>query len=104
MLSVGKELAAEIGEANILIVPTDVSKLDQVVALRDRVYEAWGEVRIASRPLSLFLLHQILLPIHVPHTAVPPPIPKIRSHSPFPTLICAHRDVGRRAHEQRWRW
>ena len=84
LLSVGKELAAEIGEANILIVPTDVSKLDQVVALRDRVYEAWGEVRIASRPLSLFLLHQILLPIHVPHTAVPPPFPKfaLTPHSP----------------------
>jgi len=44
--SVGKELAVEIGEANILIVPTDVSKLDEVVALRDRVYEAWGEVAV----------------------------------------------------------
>jgi len=28
----------------VLVVPTDVSKLDDVVRLRDRVYEAWGEV------------------------------------------------------------
>jgi hypothetical protein len=30
--------------ANLLIFPTDVSKADEVVRLRDRVYEAWGEV------------------------------------------------------------
>ncbi|PPQ92913.1 hypothetical protein CVT25_009178, partial [Psilocybe cyanescens] len=37
---------AIIGDANVLVVPTDVSKLDQVVRLRDRVYEAWGEVAV----------------------------------------------------------
>lgn len=40
----GKELVAIVGEANTLVVPTDVSKLEDVVRLRDRVYEAWGEV------------------------------------------------------------
>lgn len=29
----------------MLVIPTDVSKLDQVVKLRDKVYETWGEVR-----------------------------------------------------------
>jgi hypothetical protein len=44
----GKILAEDVGEANVLVVPTDVSKLDEVVRLRDRVYEAWGEVRIIA--------------------------------------------------------
>ncbi|KDR82432.1 hypothetical protein GALMADRAFT_57076 [Galerina marginata CBS 339.88] len=43
---VGKALVGVVGEANVLVVPTDVSKLDQVVRLRDRVYEAWGEVAV----------------------------------------------------------
>lgn len=42
---VGKELAKIVGDANVLVVPTDVSKIEEVVRLRDRVYEAWGEVR-----------------------------------------------------------
>ncbi|KAG6830010.1 hypothetical protein H0H87_009535 [Tephrocybe sp. NHM501043] len=42
----GKLLANQIGEANVLIVPTDVAQLDQVVRLRDRVYETWGEVAV----------------------------------------------------------
>ncbi|PPQ85001.1 hypothetical protein CVT25_010500, partial [Psilocybe cyanescens] len=46
LAEVGKTLAAIIGDANVLVVPTDVSKLDQVVRLRDRVYEAWGEVAV----------------------------------------------------------
>ena len=46
--AVGKELARIVGEANILIVPTDVSKLEDVVRLRDKVYEVWGEVRITT--------------------------------------------------------
>ena len=41
-------LAAELGKAhgetNVLAVPTDVSRLEEVVRLRERVYEAWGEV------------------------------------------------------------
>lgn len=40
-----KSLAAKFGEANILAVPTDVSKLDQVQALADRTLEAFGEVK-----------------------------------------------------------
>ena len=39
-----KEIAKIVGEPNILVVPTDVSKLNEVVHLRDKVYEAWGEV------------------------------------------------------------
>jgi len=44
--AVGEELVALIGETNVLVVPTDVAQLDQVVRLRDRVYEAWGEVAV----------------------------------------------------------
>ncbi|ESK95663.1 oxidoreductase [Moniliophthora roreri MCA 2997] len=44
--AVGKELVALIGETNVLIVPTDVSEIDQVVRLKERVYEAWGEVAV----------------------------------------------------------
>lgn len=40
----GKEVSAIIGVSNVLVVPTDVSKLDEVVRLRDKVYEVWGEV------------------------------------------------------------
>lgn len=43
--AVGKELVDEIGEQNVLIVPTDVSKLDQVQRLKEKVYDTWGEVR-----------------------------------------------------------
>ncbi|KAF8955301.1 hypothetical protein BDZ97DRAFT_1858621 [Flammula alnicola] len=43
---VGKELAKIVGDANVLVIPTDVSKLDEVNRLRDRVYEAWGEVAV----------------------------------------------------------
>lgn len=45
----GKEIAAIGGDANVLVVPTDVSKLDEVVRLRDKVYEAWGEVRLRTQ-------------------------------------------------------
>ncbi|KAH6911590.1 hypothetical protein BKA70DRAFT_1268178 [Coprinopsis sp. MPI-PUGE-AT-0042] len=44
--AVGKSLAAEVGETNVLIVPTDVSKKEEVIALRDKVYDAWGEVAV----------------------------------------------------------
>lgn len=44
-----KELCGAHGEGNVLAVPTDVSKLEEVVRLRDRVYEAWGEVRVVRR-------------------------------------------------------
>ena len=39
-----KEVAQIVGEANLITLPTDVTQLDQVERLRDRVYEAWGEV------------------------------------------------------------
>lgn len=45
LAQVGHELTTIIGEQNVLVIPTDASKLDQVVRLRDRVYETWGEVR-----------------------------------------------------------
>jgi hypothetical protein len=44
-----KELCATYGEGNVLALPTDVSKLEDVERLRDRVYEAWGEVRVVRR-------------------------------------------------------
>lgn len=40
----GKVLADEFGEANVLVVKTDVSKLDEVERLRDTVLETLGEV------------------------------------------------------------
>ena len=45
LAQVGHELTTLIGQSNVLVIPTDVSKLDQVVKLRDKVYETWGEVR-----------------------------------------------------------
>ncbi|RDX48899.1 NAD(P)-binding protein [Lentinus brumalis] len=41
-----KEVAQIIGEENLITLPTDVAQLDQVERLRDRVYEAWGEVGV----------------------------------------------------------
>ncbi|KAJ4482517.1 hypothetical protein J3R30DRAFT_3656537 [Lentinula aciculospora] len=43
---VGRDVAAIVGDANVLVVPTDVSKLDQVVHLKEKVYELWGEVAV----------------------------------------------------------
>lgn len=43
-----KELIQTLGETNVIAQPTDVSKLDEVVRLRDRVYEAWGEVSVVG--------------------------------------------------------
>ncbi|KAI0345635.1 NAD-P-binding protein [Trametopsis cervina] len=42
----GKLVSAIVGEANTLVVPTDVSKKEQVENLREKVYEAWGEVAV----------------------------------------------------------
>ncbi|TFK23424.1 NAD(P)-binding protein [Coprinopsis marcescibilis] len=42
--ALGKKLVEQVGEGNVLVVPTDVSNLEQVVSLRDKVYDAWGEV------------------------------------------------------------
>ncbi|KZT69597.1 NAD(P)-binding protein [Daedalea quercina L-15889] len=46
LVKLGAELTKAVGEANVLMVPTDVSKLEDVVRLRDKVYEAWGEVAV----------------------------------------------------------
>jgi len=46
LAQVGQELTNLIGSSNVLVIPTDVSKLDQVVKLRDKVYETWGEVAV----------------------------------------------------------
>ena len=43
-----KEASAIVGEANVLVIPTDVTKVEEVVRLRDRVYEAWGEVSVCG--------------------------------------------------------
>ncbi|KAK7689848.1 hypothetical protein QCA50_006487 [Cerrena zonata] len=45
--AVATEVTKISGDANnVLVVPTDVSKLEDVVRLRDRVYDQWGEVAI----------------------------------------------------------
>jgi len=46
--ALGRELVETIGAQNVLIVPTDVSKLDQVTRLKDKVYDTWGEVHAFS--------------------------------------------------------
>jgi NAD(P)-dependent dehydrogenase (short-subunit alcohol dehydrogenase family) len=38
--------ARELGAATLLTVPTDVSRPESVQALKDRVYDAWGEVAV----------------------------------------------------------
>lgn len=43
---IGQELIELIGAQNVLIMPTDVSKLDQVVKLKEKVYDTWGEVAV----------------------------------------------------------
>lgn len=43
--AVGEELAELVGKQNVLIVPTDVSNLEQVVKLKEKVYDNWGEVK-----------------------------------------------------------
>lgn len=66
---VGKDVAKIVGDANVLVVPTDVSKLDEVVRLRDKVYEQWGEVsmplpatRIREDPCSTWRC--LSMPLH----------------------------------------
>lgn len=43
------EVAKLVGEANVLAVPTDVSRLEDVVRLKDKVLEQWGEVSRTRR-------------------------------------------------------
>jgi hypothetical protein len=77
-----KELGAAHGDTNVLAVPTDVSKLEEVVRLRERVYEAWGEVSVVRRglpspppPISLSLPH-------------PPHFLQFKRKGLFPSLLC----------------
>ncbi|KAF7292821.1 hypothetical protein MIND_01181000 [Mycena indigotica] len=44
--SLGKELVNVVGEANVLVVPTDVSVYEEVCKFRETVFEAWSEVGI----------------------------------------------------------
>ena len=44
----GRELAETIDAQNVLVIPTDVSDLDQVVNLKEKVYDTWGEA--SSKP------------------------------------------------------
>ncbi|KAF8133890.1 NAD(P)-binding protein [Boletus edulis] len=46
IVQTGKEVAAIVGDGNVLVIPTDVSKIGDVQHLRDKVYEAWGEVAV----------------------------------------------------------
>ncbi|KAG6377184.1 NAD(P)-binding protein [Boletus reticuloceps] len=46
LVQTGKEVAAIVGDGNVLVIPTDVSKIGDVQHLRDKVYEAWGEVAV----------------------------------------------------------
>jgi NAD(P)-dependent dehydrogenase (short-subunit alcohol dehydrogenase family) len=48
-----KDVIDIVGEANLLVVPTDVSQLDEVVRLKDKVYEAWGEVAVLVNNAAL---------------------------------------------------
>lgn len=48
--------AATDPKPNILVVPTDVTKKEQVEQLRDKVYETWGEVSASPQDLSGRLL------------------------------------------------
>jgi hypothetical protein len=64
--TLAKELVAAHGETNVLAMPTDVSKLEDVVRLRERVYEAWGEVSVVRRGLPSPPPHLPSLPIFLP--------------------------------------
>ncbi|GJJ15310.1 putative secondary metabolism biosyntheticenzyme [Clathrus columnatus] len=44
--AVGREVAAIVGPNNVLVVPTDVSDLQQVQALKEKVMDTWGEVAV----------------------------------------------------------
>lgn len=61
MHTLGREIAAEAGEQNVLVVPTDVSSLEQVQRLKDKTYEAFGEVRTC--PIIVCSLYFIVIVI-----------------------------------------
>lgn len=81
----GAACAKLVGEANVLVVPTDVSKLEDVERLRDRVLEQWGEVSsqnllaLSLREGASCLLEFFgLLGLHLPFPSLPDSRP--RSH------------------------
>jgi hypothetical protein len=49
----GREIATKVGQKNVLVVPTDVRSLEQVQRLKDKAYEAFGEVRTPA-PIVYF--------------------------------------------------
>jgi hypothetical protein len=51
----------------VLVIPTDVSKVEEVVKLRDTVYETWGEVRLRTQIEGLYLSYH-----HTPPPFLPP--------------------------------
>ena len=55
----GGDIAAQIGNQNVLVVPTDVSNLEQVQRLKDKAYETFGEVR-TTRFLVVFVVFWFL--------------------------------------------
>jgi hypothetical protein len=64
LLKVGKEVAAIVGDSNVLVVPTDVSNINQVLSFKDKVYEQWGEVRIRLESRTTPVLFS-RVPIHI---------------------------------------
>lgn len=56
-----KEVAAIIGEPNVIAVPTDVSKFESVAEFRDKIYDKWGEVSV---PCSYTGIMSALPPCH----------------------------------------
>jgi len=41
-----QEVTSVIGASNVLVIPTDVANLDEVVKLKEKVFEAWDEVAV----------------------------------------------------------
>ena len=87
---VAKELTALVGEANVLVIRTDVSKLEDVVALKERVYEAWGEVRIEI-PLAATSL--AIYSYYTPHSDDLNPLVISSYENTFPSTSLSHRDT-----------
>jgi hypothetical protein len=73
-----EELVAAHGHTNMLNVPTDVSKVDEVVRLRGRVYEVWGVVSVVRHGLPSPLPKKGIFSL--------PPLPS-RGAFPVPTPL-----------------
>ncbi|KAJ3562501.1 hypothetical protein NP233_g9531 [Leucocoprinus birnbaumii] len=53
--NVGRELEELIGKPNVLAIPTDVSKIDQVVRFKNQIYDTWGEVGVLMNNVGIRL-------------------------------------------------